>query len=149
MREEKVTISILKWLEKNAWEIISYDFPQSGTGILLHKNSLSGYHKNKGGIIPDIIARKSNKVVYFENKDRYYADDFTKIEDLKVKNEYTDALTNLLGSLTQISIYFGIGIPALPTEIKKCLSSSEKIDFLISVKDNYSIEINLGSEIFD
>ena len=149
MREEKVTISILKWLEKNDWEIISYDFPQSGTGILLHKNSISGHHKNKGGIIPDIIAKKSNTVVYFENKDRYYADDFTKIQDLKVKKEYSEALTNLLGSLTQITIYFGIGIPALPSEIKKCLLSSEKIDFLISVKDNYSIEVNLGTEIFD
>ena len=149
MREEKVTISILKWLEKNDWKIICYDFPQSGTGILLHKNSFSGHHKNKGGIIPDIIAKKSNKVVYFENKDRYYADDFTKIEDLKVKKEYTEALTNLLGSLSQITIYYGIGIPALPSEIKKCLSSGEKIDFLISVKDNYSIEIKLGSEIFD
>lgn len=149
MREEKVTISILKWLEKNDWQIICYDFPQSGTGILLHKNSFSGHHKNKGGIIPDIIAKKSNKVVYFENKDRYYADDFTKIEDLKVKKEYTEALTNLLGSLSQITIYYGIGIPALPSEIKKCLSSSEKIDFLISVKDNYLIEIKLGSEIFD
>ena len=149
MREEKVTISILKWLEKNDWKIISYDFPQSGTGILLHKNSFSRDQKNKGGIIPDVIAKKSNVVVYFENKDRYYQDDFTKIEDLKVKNEYTESLTKLLGSLSRITIYYGIGIPALPSEIMKCLSSSNKIDFLISVRDNYSIEINYGAEIFN
>ena len=87
MREEKVTISILKWLEKNGWKIITYDFPQSGTGILLHKNSISRNQKNKNGIIPDIIAKKSNTVVYFENKDRYFEDDFTKINSLKEKNE--------------------------------------------------------------
>ena len=38
MREEKVTINIMEWLEKNKWKIICYDFPQSGTGILLHIN---------------------------------------------------------------------------------------------------------------
>lgn len=149
MREEKVTISILKWLEKNDWKIISYDFPQSGTGILIHKNSFSRNHKNKGGIIPDIIAKKSDVVVYFENKDRYYEDDFTKIEDLKIKKEYSESLTNLLGSLSRLTIYYGIGIPSIPSEVKKCLSSSDKIDFLISVRDNFSIEINLGSEIFN
>ena len=53
MREEKVTISILKWLKKNDWKIISYDFPQSGTGLLIHPNSTIGRtSKNKGGIIP-------------------------------------------------------------------------------------------------
>jgi hypothetical protein len=82
------------------------DFPQSGTGILLHKNSLSRHQKNRGGIIHDIIAKKSNVVVYFENKDRYYEDDFTKTEDLKVKNEYTESLTKLLGPLSRLTIYY-------------------------------------------
>ena len=39
MREERVTINILNWLESNGWKIICYDFPQSGTGVLLHPNS--------------------------------------------------------------------------------------------------------------
>lgn len=37
--EEKVTINIIKWLKENDWEIICYDFPQSGTGIMLHPQS--------------------------------------------------------------------------------------------------------------
>ena len=38
MREEQVTKNILDWLESNGWKIICYDFPQSGTGVLLHLN---------------------------------------------------------------------------------------------------------------
>lgn len=32
MKEERVSINILNWLESNGWKIICYDFPQSGTG---------------------------------------------------------------------------------------------------------------------
>lgn len=38
MNEEKVTKCLLKWLIDNGWEIVCYDFPQSGTGRLLHPN---------------------------------------------------------------------------------------------------------------
>ena len=54
MREEQVTKNILDWLEGNGWKIICYDFPQSGTGVLLHLNNSNRTEKNKGGIIPDI-----------------------------------------------------------------------------------------------
>ena len=50
MREEKVTKNILDWLEENGWTIICYDFPQSGTGVLLHLNNSNRTEKNKGGI---------------------------------------------------------------------------------------------------
>ena len=149
MREEKVTISILKWLDNKKWDIVCYDFPQSGTGILLQKNSFLGLNKNKGGIIPDIMAKKSDVVVYFENKDRYYAGDFTKIKDLKEKCEYSEAFTTILGNPLPKNIYYGVGIPSIPAELEKCLSSKEMIDFLVSVDENYSIKIHFGSEIFN
>ncbi len=67
MREEKVTIHILNWLEANEWKIICYDFPQSGTGILIHPNiKETKTTKNKGGVIPDIIAVKMETAVFFE-----------------------------------------------------------------------------------
>jgi len=68
MKEEKVTKNILAWLESNGWEIISYDFPQSGTGVLLHLNSDKRTEKNKGGIIPDIIAVKNKIGVFMESE---------------------------------------------------------------------------------
>ena len=85
-------------------------------------------------------------VVYFENKDRYFEDDFNKIYDLKIKNEYSNSLTKLLGPLSQLNLFFGTGIPS---EINKCIVSSDKIDFLISVQDDSEIEIHLGSKIFN
>ena len=70
MREENVTKNILQWLQINKWEIICFDFPQSGTGVLLHLNDINRTEKNKGGIIPDIIAVKNGIAVFFENKDK-------------------------------------------------------------------------------
>lgn len=149
MREEKVTVSILKWLEKNEWEIISYDFPQSGTGILLHKNKTSNIQKNKGGIIPDIIARKANTVLFFENKDRFFKDDFIKIQNLRTNNEYTNSISKILGPLNYLNIFFGVGIPEIQSEINKCVELRDKIDFLLSVKSDFQIKIYLGAEIFN
>ena len=39
MREEHVTKATLKWLLANGWEIVCFDFPQSGTGRFLHPNN--------------------------------------------------------------------------------------------------------------
>ena len=56
LKEAKVTVNILNWLEQEGWEIICYDFPQSGTGIMLHPNNQEGSKsKNQDGIIPDLF----------------------------------------------------------------------------------------------
>ena len=66
MREEKVTITMLKWLQSNDWQIVCFDFPQSGTGVSLHPNqNIREKTKNKGAIIPDIIANKNAKSLFF------------------------------------------------------------------------------------
>ena len=54
MNEEFVTKSIIYYLKSNGWNIFSFDYPQSGTGYLIHPNSR--FHKNKEAVIPDIIA---------------------------------------------------------------------------------------------
>lgn len=41
MSEEQVTKLILEWLLNKKWNIIAFDFPQSGTGIYLHPNDQS------------------------------------------------------------------------------------------------------------
>ena len=62
MTEENVTKKLLGWLQDNGWDIVCYDFPQSGTGIFLHPNDT--LEKNKDSINPDIVAVKE-KNVYF------------------------------------------------------------------------------------
>lgn len=78
MREENVTKKIIKYLKKNEWKIISFDFPQSGTGIMILPDDNKS-SKNKDSIIPDIIAHKNNICLFFENKDRFVKADFDKV----------------------------------------------------------------------
>ena len=63
MTEETVTKLLLEWLMNNGWEIICFDFPQSGTGRLLHPNGST--EKNKNAINPDIVAVRNGTCVFF------------------------------------------------------------------------------------
>lgn len=146
MREEKVTINILNWLEENGWQIICYDFPQSGTGTLLHPNNEKRTEKNKGGIIPDIIAVKGRNAVFFENKDRYYEPDFDKLYEIKTENNFSDSLSRLLDKFKVEKILYGIGIPTIEKQISKSKTQLEKIDFLISTDESKEVEIHYDLE---
>lgn len=42
MTEEQVTKALLQHLTDNGWHIVSFDFPQSGTGKVLHPNNADG-----------------------------------------------------------------------------------------------------------
>jgi hypothetical protein len=98
MTEEQVTKKILEWLINNNWKIITYDFPQSGTGKYLHPNKdLRKINtKNDKAFIPDIVAVKKNTALFFENKNRFYLDDFKKLKDIKSNNIYSDDIDRLL-----------------------------------------------------
>ena len=67
MTEEELTISLLEFLQVKGWDIICYDFPQSGTGRMIHPDDTNS--KTEGGIIPDIVALKDGICIFFENKD--------------------------------------------------------------------------------
>ena len=146
MREERVTINILEWLDNCGWEIVCYDFPQSGTGRLLQPNPGVIAEKNKGGIIPDIVAVKGTIVCFFENKDRYYEADFDKLYELKSSGRYSQSISLLLSSYNITKIVYGIGIPDVPKHIKKSKTQLAKIDFLVSTDDNAKIDIHYDSE---
>lgn len=143
MREERVTINILNWLERNGWKIVCYDFPQSGTGFLLHPNSDENRTtKNKGGIIPDILATRNSVALFFENKDRFVLSDFEKLKEIKTLGNFSNSLNAILSDFNVTSIYYGVGIPAIEKHIKKSLENIDGIDFLISSLENGEIEIN-------
>lgn len=42
MTEEQVTKALLQYLTDNGWHIVCFDFPQSGTGKVLHPNNADG-----------------------------------------------------------------------------------------------------------
>lgn len=146
MKEERVTINILNWLEENDWQIICYDFPQSGTGILLHPNGDNRTEKNKGGIIPDIIAVKDKIALFFENKNRFYQPDFDKLFEIKTENNFSDSLNQLLSSFRISKIVYGIGIPEAKKHLEKSKTQLDKIDFLLTTNDNKNVEVHYDIE---
>ncbi|SED05409.1 hypothetical protein SAMN04489761_4118 [Tenacibaculum sp. MAR_2009_124] len=145
MREENVTKNILKWLQNNKWEIVCFDFPQSGTGVLLHLNNTNRTEKNKGGIIPDIIAVRNGIAVFFENKDRFYQPDFDKLVEIKTKLNYSDSLELLLSDYNISSIFYGIGVSDIKKEVDKCKLEINEIDFLISTNKKKEVIIHYDS----
>lgn len=146
MREERVTINILNWLEENDWKIVCYDFPQSGTGTLLHPNGKNRTEKNKGGIIPDIIAVKNNIALFFENKDRFYQPDFDKLFEIKTENNFSDSLNQLLSGFSISKIVYGIAIPEVKKHLEKSNTQLDKIDSLITTNDNKNVEVHYDIE---
>lgn len=139
MTEEQVTKAILSWIISNGWKIVCFDFPQSGTGRVLHPDSTDG-EKNKDSIIPDIVAVKGAVCVFFENKDRFYYPDYQKVNGLIVNNQYTNAIALLLHDYDVSNIYYGIGLPAIKHQ-KKSQESANLVDFIIGVKDDKTVSI--------
>ena len=137
MREEDVTKAILKWLLKNKWEIVCFDFPQSGTGRFLHPNK-SVAEKNKGAINPDIVAFRNNVCLFFENKDHYYLPDFEKLYSLKTENDYSDDIDKLLAAYSVERTYYGIGLPVSKYR-HQAEENAHLVDFVLGVDDDLSV----------
>ena len=145
LTEEQVTKFLISWLELHGWEIICFDFPQSGTGVYLHPDNTRS--KNLRSIIPDIIAYRQGIVVYFENKDHFYLKDFEKVEELRKTNAYEAAFARLLGQRKVEKIYYGIGVPLTERIKKRAIQEVERCDFIVFVSPD-TVEVVGLSELF-
>jgi len=150
MTEEQVTKKILEWLINNSWEIVTYDFPQSGTGKYLHpnKNIRKEKSKNDKAFIPDIVAVKDSIALFFENKNRFFLDDFIKLRDIKSDNIYSEDIDRLLNNHTITDIFYGIGAEKSEDFIQKSSAYLDYIDFIVVV--DLDVEILLDrNEMFE
>lgn len=140
LTEEQVAKSIIRWLVRNGWTIIAFDFPQSGTGRCLHPNDTNS--KTEGIWIPDIVAHKGNNLIFFENKDRFVYNDFEKVARLKNTTCYSMAIKEITQGYEYNNILYGIGFPKSPSNISQAASNLDMIDFLVTAidKDNASVE---------
>jgi len=148
LTEEKITKAILNWLESNNWKIICFDFPQSGTGFVLHPNNRNTDSKNKNSVIPDIVAIKDNNVVFFENKDRFVLSDFEKIKKIKTSNDYSESISKLLSQQNYKNIYYGIGLPDNKSTLKKIQKYINEVDFVIQTNGETIKVTNQVQKIF-
>lgn len=139
IREEHVTKALLQWLIDSNWKIICFDFPQSGTGKVLHPDNTNS--KTEGAIIPDIVAIKGSIVVDFENKDRFVLEDFDKVAFLRHTSVYDRDYAKLLEGYSFNHIYYGIGMPFSAANYKKSMSEIDKVDFIFFLKEDGSFEI--------
>jgi hypothetical protein len=143
--EEQVTKAILNWLESNNWQIITFDFPQSGTGYSLHPNEDLRTTKNKGAFIPDIVAIKNDTVVFFENKDRFVLSDFAKVEELKSTQDFTKSTEKLLEDFVYSKIFYGVGLAHTDKTELKTNENLDKIDFAIFLHQDNSIKVTFDN----
>lgn len=138
MTEETVTKRILAWLKLQKWEILAFDFPQSGTGIMLHQNGVNRTEKNKGAFIPDILAVKNGVAIILENKNRFVKADFYKINRIKINETHTDSIGRVFERHGVTSILFGIGMPYSVANLKKSSGCFDLVDFILLVTDDNS-----------
>lgn len=143
LTEEKVTKLILMWLETNDWKIVCYDFPQSGTGFVLHpKAEVRESTKNKGSFIPDIVAVKDKTAILFENKDRFVLADFEKLSLIKLSQSHSEAIDKLLGNYEIENIFFGVGLPFHSGYLEKVIQNRYLVDFVVFVHEENQVKVN-------
>jgi hypothetical protein len=129
--EEVVTKKILNWLKSNWRDIICFDFPQSGTWYVLQINNDLRVNKGQDIIIPDIVALKSWKCVFFENKNRFVLADFEKVNKLKTTNNYSESIDKLLCKYNITDIYYGVWLPLYNESLSKIDKYLDLVDFVV------------------
>src|SRR5690606_31229760 len=106
----------------------------------LHLNPDLRVGKNKGTIIPDLVAIRQETVVFFENKDRFVYADFEKVRRLRETNDYSFSISRLLGGRFVEKIFYGVGLPLSKSTFEKAYQNFSKIDFAVFVSSNENVE---------
>lgn len=139
MREEEVTKNILRFLIDRQWQIVCYDFPQSGTGKPLHPNGATS--KNEGVIIPDVVAVRAGIALYLENKDRYYYPDYQKVQSIIRDNKYSDDFSKLFAGFNVTKMIAGIGLPT-SKYVGDAVANCSMVDIVLCVDDDGTVHIS-------
>ena len=136
MNEEFVTKAILKALVDAGWEIVCFDFPQSGTGRTLHPDDIIA--KNEGAIVPDVVAVKGGTCLYLEDRDHYSYSDFVKVHDVIHGKRYEQAFRRLTDGFDVKRMVGGIGMPA-SSFVGDAVAKRSMVDVVLCVSDRGEI----------
>lgn len=140
MREENITLEIIFWLKERGWIINCFDYPQSGTGYCLRpKNPIPG-NKNKGNIIPDIVASRGDTSIFFENKVNFFPADLDALSLLRNSGEYQAAMSDLLNrDVLSVRCLFGVGLYDSDSNERKLSIASKELDFALLVSSTKQV----------
>jgi len=129
LTEEQVTKQIMDCLRRRGYTIHAFDFPQSGTGKPLHPDD--SLEKNKGMIIPDIIAVRGEYLIIMENKDRFVKGDFDKLHLLKQGSTFAKAIAELHEECRTSVLLVGSGMPDKESHVNKVQKVANLVDFVM------------------
>lgn len=146
MREEEITKRIVNILDKRGWEILAFDYPQSGTGIML-KDSRNSKEKNKNCINPDILAIKNNVLLVMENKFNFSLKDIMKLNLMK-DGIFNHDLDRHFPKLKYKRMCVGVGLYNNKKNITKVENCKSDIDFCILIDENSSNILFYIDELF-
>lgn len=141
MTEEFVTRTLLAWLRLRSWDILSFDYPHSGTGCVLRPVSVtSQISKNVGNLIPDIVAHKDGKTVIFENKVKFFQEDIEALLLMRDSTLYDSAIKNLHRSAIYSDLYVGVGLSSLPKNVVELHRQESLLDFAFVIHADLQVE---------
>lgn len=142
MREEEVTTEIIRFLRKKGWEIIAYDLPSLGSGLLLHDNESTS--KNKGTISPDILAFKNELVLICEAKDHFSKTDIKKLKKMKA-GKYDASISKKIGHQNWERLLLSIGFPAEEKPKEEEITRNTHLDYIFLIGDEFhTISLSSG-----
>ncbi|MBE6060273.1 MAG: hypothetical protein E7215_08895 [Clostridium sulfidigenes] len=139
MSEENITIELVRILRGLGWDIISFDFPQSGTGLDLKPNDSN--EKNKDNYKPDIIVAKDGIALITENKVNYYEYDITKLNTLRETEIYSNSLDAILSPYNVELVYYGAALKLNKKNKEKLDNKKSKIDFSLLYDESKKVFI--------
>lgn len=137
MREEVITKFAIQVLTAMGWQVLAYDFPQSGSTFRLRAaSSTTGATKNQGSIIPDVVAHKGRTVVIVETKPHEDRADVVKLLQLREQwKGYSASLNLLIAPEAYDHVRFGICIGLTEQAISPSTLALD-LDFVLGIRDN-------------
>lgn len=147
LTEEVITRTILSWLKSSGWTLLSFDYPQSGTGYPLRPSrNTVGTSKNLGTLIPDVVAFKNQVTVFFENKVKFFQGDIDALVTLRGGGPYEHSIKSLHGDLVSHQSFFGVGLESTPYNVKKLTGAVSCLDFAVLVSADLTVEVLLDQK---
>jgi len=139
LSEEKVTRELIRFHQREGWNVVSFDLPETGAGERIPPNNRQTGTKQRGSIVPDIVAVNGEILRLVESKPKFDMNDVRKLE-LVLNGEYSQGIERKFGHLEWESVEVSIGLPIAEnsTTLEK---KASRLDLSLFIQPDGGIEI--------